>query len=224
MSDLRLYQSTEKTLRIQAYLEGIGEYHVPITAENMTDREEAKHLETVKDLISSCEFGSYLVMVSLYDISEDEYVVEEIYGLAWNANVYLKFLDSPWVDIDFLKEQGVNELRIATEIIKRMFFHERHKNEALQKVRELKYRRVHERMSHNRNRQLITKKRRAVLPIILARSRDFLGHDSDRDIYTDEAVDISRNTYYKYKRELQAKKREVNDLNELLQQLQEDNE
>ena len=71
---------------------------------------------------------------------------------------------------------------------------------------------------------MITKKHNAVLPIILARSRDFLGHESDRDIYTDETVGISRNTYYKYKRELQTKKREVKDLNELLQQLQENNE
>lgn len=223
-SGQRLYQNTEKSLRVQAYFESIDEYQVPITTENMTDREGTEHLETVKGLISSCESGSYLVMTSLYDISEDECVVEEIYGLAWNANVNMKFLDSPWADIDFLKEKGVTDLRIATDIIKRMYSHARQEKVSLQKVKELKYQKMHEQMDHNKNRQLITRKHRSVMPTILARSRDFLGHDSDREIYTDKTVGICRNTYYKYKRELQIKKEEGKNLKELLRELEEETE
>ena len=223
-SDQRLYQNTEKTLRVQAYFESIGEYHVPITIESMTDQQEAEHLETVKGMITSCKPGSHLVMTSLYDISEDECVVEEIYGFAWNANVNLKFLDSPWVDIDFLKEQGVTDPKIATEIIKRMFSHERQEKFLHQKVKELKYQKMHEQMDHNKDKQLITRKHRSVMPTILARSRDFLGHDSDREIYTDKTVGICRNTYYKYKRELQAKKEEEKNLKELLRELEEETE
>lgn len=228
MSQIRLYQHTEKTIRVQAYLESIGQYHVPVSIENITGKSEKAHLNNLKKLIKSCEKGSFLVMTSLYDISENEIDTATIYRNAWNSQVNLEFLDSPWLNIEFMKEAGVEKPEIACSIIGSMYYYDRHKSDVAEAVKEYSLKLRHMRQDHNKDKKLTTRKEVRLKPVIVARSKDFLGHESDVELLVafneNDNLRVSRNTYYSYKRDISARARKISDLNKLYNQLLEEEE
>ena len=130
MQMLKKWASIEKTERISAHFFYLNRTAPVIYSEQKTNRSEARHLTYLKSLIDSFKIGDVLVMVSMQDISTDEATVGEIYGYAWKRGIDLRFLETPWVNIGFLKGESVS-LTTAQAVIAEMYKAARHEAEEI---------------------------------------------------------------------------------------------
>lgn len=200
MGELRRYGITLETLRIQNYLATVEteDDSFNIFAEKMTNREDILHYEYLRGVISKAK-NSILVINSLNDFSQNEDNASDLYRYCWKNDVNLEILDTPWLNIGFLKKHHVS-LAGATAMIKVMYKHDRYKVDELKclKLELSKYPVTS--TEHNKGMKLETKKSLMCKAVIVKESMYFDGHLSDPELI--DQLGISKNTYYKYKKEL----------------------
>lgn len=202
MAEFKKFGMTTDSFRIIDYFSAtnIEQPDFEIFAEKSTNANEQTHLDFIQQLINKCQ-NAVLVIVNMFDFSTDETTFATIYESCWKTNVSLRILDTPWFSIDFLKKNDVS-CSAALSMIYEFYKHDRYKNESI-KSAQLQIRKVHlSAVSHNRGRRLTTKKEIASKSEIIQLSRDFNGHLADDEVIKE--IGISRNTFYKYKREIRS--------------------
>ena len=200
MGELKRYGTTLETLRIQNYLASF-EKEDSITnmyVETVTYRDKKKHLEYVKQLIHKIE-NEALVILKLEDFSTDEDDAESLYKLCWQKQVDLQIIESPWLNIGFLKQFDVSQ-NCAVEMLKVQFRYIRYKTEAISVAKKMLSEQPVIVNDHNKGMKLITKKSLHCKAIIVEQSMYFRGHLTDPEMI--QELGIAKNTYYKYKKEL----------------------
>ena len=140
-------------------------------------------------------------MVSMLDISSDETAVNDIYGYAWGKGIELRFLETPWVNIDFLKRENVS-LQAAQAVITEMYKRNRSEKAEIANARAYvrKIRGVTQ--DHNKGKKLETKKSKEKKDIMILRLNIFGGPLNDKEMQKELGIDP--HTYSKYKKELKA--------------------
>ena len=195
------WMSIEKTERINSYFFNLDGKLPIIYTENMTMRPEPVHIQYLKELIGRFEDGDVLVMVSMIDISMDELVVNDIYGYAWEKGIALRFLETPWINIDFLKHESVS-LPAAQAVISEMYKRNRSEKTEIANARAYVRAIRGDTQDHNKGKKLETKKAKEKKDIMIMRLNIFGGPLSDREMR--EELGIDPHTYAKYKKELKA--------------------
>lgn len=201
MQRMKKWLSIEKTERINSYFFTLDQKLPTIYTEKMTDRPEPVHIQYLKALLSSFRPGDVLVMVSMLDISRDETAVNDIYGFAWGKDIELRFLETPWVNIDFLKRENVS-LQAAQAVITEMYV--RHRTEETEIASARAYVRSirGDTRDHNKGKKLETKKSKEKKDIMILRLNIFGGPLNDKEMQKELGIDP--HTYSKYKKELKA--------------------
>lgn len=202
MGELRRYGTTLETLRIQNYLAAVETESdtFEVFAEKMTNREDRLHYEYLDDLIRKAK-NSMLVINSLNDFSQNEDDASELYRKCWKNDVDLEILDSPWLNVGFLKKYHV-PLSGAIAMIEVMYKHDRYKVDEIKGLKLTLSECPITSTEHNKGMKLETKKSLMCKAIIIKESMYFDGHLSDPELI--DQLGISKNTYYKYKKELRA--------------------
>ena len=145
----------------------------------------------------------------------------EIYQELYNRGVNLVFLKEPHINTDTYKRALENQYNIVTDDRKIELTVEFINNlsmeiakeqikiafEQAQKERDLLTQRIKEGMANSdkepgieKGRKLITEKAKDCKPLILESSKDFNGTMTDKELM--KKLKLSRNTFYKYKKEL----------------------
>lgn len=202
ISKLEKYGTTLNHARIETFflnLSSAADKH-SIYVEKSTDRSEEEHIRFLEKFIKSIT-NSSLVIVNLKDFSYDETVVASLYTLCWNGNVGLQVLDTPWLNVNFLKNTKLS-LDMALSIIKKIYYCERHKSSEIQSAKAYLQQKQKIAIAQTRPSTLTTKKSIDSKAIIIEKSCSFNGKMRDADLI--EELGISRNSFYKYKRELKA--------------------
>lgn len=201
MQRMKKWLSIEKTERINSYFFTLDQELPDIYTENMTDRPEPDHIQYLKGLLRGFKPGDVLVMVSMLDISSDETAVNDIYGYAWGKGIELRFLETPWVNIDFLKRENVS-LQAAQAVITEMYKRNRSEKAEIANARAYvrKIRGVTQ--DHNKGKKLETKKSKEKKDIMILRLNIFGGPLNDKEMQKELGIDP--HTYSKYKKELKA--------------------
>jgi hypothetical protein len=208
MSEMRKYGVTLDSIRIQQYFldVGVSEKYQTIF-EKSTHRNDEQHYNFLEKMISTIaeeakkeKSSASLVIINFSHFSTDEREVARFYASCWENDIDLRILDSPWLNCTFLKKQKVSK-SAAIEMINVLFEYDRHKAEKFDYAKKL----LHEipvciTHDHNRGKKLETRKSLECKSIIIQKSIDFSGTMKDQEMI--EYLDISRNSYYKYKREL----------------------
>ena len=209
MGEMRKYGVTLDTIRIQQYLLDIGvtSEKYQMILEKSTHRNDEQHYNFLWKMISTIaeeakekQTVASLVITTLTQWSTDEIQAIKFYVSCWDNNIDLRILESPWLNCDFLKKQEVSK-SAATEIIATLFDYDRHKNEKFEFAKTLLQERpVCTVNDHNKGRKLETKKSLECKSIIVQKSIDFSGTMTDPQMI--EYLGISRNSFYKYKKQL----------------------
>ena len=209
MGEMRKYGVTLDTIRIQQYLLDIGvtSEKYQMILEKSTHRNDEQHYNFLWKMISTIaeeakekQTVASLVITTLTQWSTDERQAIKFYVSCWDNNIDLRILESPWLNCDILKKQEVSK-SAATEIIATLFDYDRHKNEKFEFAKTLLQERpVCTVNDHNKGRKLETKKSLECKSIIVQKSIDFSGTMTDPQMI--EYLGISRNSFYKYKKQL----------------------
>lgn len=202
MADFQKYGITTDSFRIIDYFSSINiaDSNFEIFAEKSTNENEKNHLMFIQQLITKCQ-NTVLVIVDMYDFSTDENVFATIYETCWETDVDLRILQSPWFNIGFLKKNNVS-CSAAVSMIKEFYTYNRFKVESIKSAQN-QVRKIHlSGTSHNKGCKLMTKKGIAAKSSIVQLSRDFSGHLTDEEVIKE--IGVSRNSYYKYKREIRS--------------------
>lgn len=195
--NLKKYHVSTKSILLNDYFLNSNKNLVPPIITESMERTKEQHFEYLRHLVDERKPGDVIAMVSLFDISESIDDTVDFYTYAWKAKVYLQFVETPWVNSDFLRNNGVTILaarKIIAKTIesKKYFSHQR--DEANRTVRRTKkgY------PSPLKGRKLHSSKRERLKPEILKRSKTFGGTESDAALIRE--FGITRNTYYNYKK------------------------
>ncbi len=144
----------------------------------------------------------------------------EVYQELYTRGVNLIFINDPLINTDNYKKSmseklsltGITEADFYIEATNKLLLHLAKKQvkiafEQAQKDNETRSRRVKEgqaktnkKIGIEKGRKLTTQKSKQFKPIILESSKDFNGSMTDKKLM--EHLGLSRNTFYKYKREL----------------------
>lgn len=203
LKQFKRYGAIFDTLRIECYFSdlSIESDRYKIYAENISGETESHHLSNVIKIIDSVK-DSVLVILNLSEFSTDENATTDLYKRCWDNNVDLRILESPWLDIGFLKGYDIS-IDGASAMIDKMYFYERHKQDNVDEAKKVfqSYKSVT--LDHNKGKKLNTKKSKQVKPLIVEKSKSFNGKLDDMSLMKE--LGLSRNTFYKYKKEIKQK-------------------
>lgn len=162
------------------------------------------HSYYVNKLINSLGSDQIFIVCSVNDISKnvDEFI--GYYETLWDNDVDARFLDCSWIDIKPLKDNDVS-YDIAEDIVRNTFTCAGAEKEAYKVARseqraqqQAKGEKVY---TYHKNESFITAQEYESQLYILENNVDFgSGHMSDTTTF--ETLGISRNSYYKYKKNL----------------------
>lgn len=162
------------------------------------------HSYYVNNLVQSLNRGEIFIVASALDLSGDAEEFLEYYKLLWDRDIDARFLDCSWLDIRPFKENDVS-FEVIEFVIRQTFSCKKTEKEAymtarreareqLQATGELRY-------NYHKNEHFITDREYESQLYILENNMDFgKGHLSDPE--TMKSIGISRNSYYKYKKNL----------------------
>ena len=207
MAEMRKYGQTLDSVRLENYLLDLGvanESH-QLFVEKSTHRDDRKHRHFLEKMINTIaeESGhASLVITNLDQWSTDENIAAELYGRCWEKQIDLQVLETPWLNINFLKKEKVS-LKAAVNIISALYIYERYKSQNLEAAKQMLMEKpvsADHKHDHNRGLKLETAKALDSKSLIVEQSIYFNGTLKDPEMI--EKLQISRNSYYKYKKEL----------------------
>ena len=211
MAEMRKYGQTLDSVRLENYLLDLGvanESH-QLFVEKSTHRDDRQHRHFLEKMISTIAEASKksntpasLVITNLDQWSTDEEDAAELYGRCWEKQIDLQVLETPWLNINFLKKEKVS-LKAAVKMISALYIYERYKSQNLVVAKQMLMEKpvsVDHKHDHNKGRKLETAKALDSKSLIVEQSIYFNGTLKDPEMI--EKLQISRNSYYKYKKEL----------------------